>query len=204
MIEQQLAGKLLLAQVNCFWSRDEHYYANSNWHGRSAFDGGVLFTQFSHIIDFLNWLYKDLQPVDAVIRQLVHFPGKDIPETGVVRFDAGKNGIITLSFTTAVAGGNLDNSITVMGDKGTIKLSGQYFEKLECHNIHHQFSTDAMPHDNRDNLRALYDSVITQVQAGAPNYENLASACRTVEIIEKIHNMAAVEEWPLEMLVRSK
>ncbi|HYE55404.1 MAG TPA: Gfo/Idh/MocA family oxidoreductase, partial [Chitinophagaceae bacterium] len=59
LVEDGRLGKLYFVQVNCFWNRDERYYSKRSWHGTRAMDGGTLFTQFSHYIDLLYWLFGD-------------------------------------------------------------------------------------------------------------------------------------------------
>ena len=59
VIEKKLLGKIFMVQLNCYWNRDERYYNGKNWKGSADLDGGTLFTQFSHFIDIMYWLFGD-------------------------------------------------------------------------------------------------------------------------------------------------
>ena len=59
MIDSGKLGKIYMVQLNCYWNRDERYYKPGGWHGDAALDGGTLFTQFSHFIDIMYWLFGD-------------------------------------------------------------------------------------------------------------------------------------------------
>ena len=61
VIDQGLLGSIYIVQLNCYWNRDERYYTPGNWHGSKELDGGTLFTQFSHFIDILYWLFGDIE-----------------------------------------------------------------------------------------------------------------------------------------------
>ena len=65
LIDSNLAGKIFFVEVNCFWNRDERYYKKDSWHGTSDMDGGTLFTQFSHFIDTLYWLFGDIKNIKS-------------------------------------------------------------------------------------------------------------------------------------------
>ena len=57
MVESGKLGQIYMVQLNCYWNRDERYYKPGGWHGDAALDGGTLFTQFSHFIDIMYWLF---------------------------------------------------------------------------------------------------------------------------------------------------
>lgn len=63
LVESGTLGKLYFTQMNCFWNRDERYYTSGSWHGTMSMDGGTLFTQFSHYIDLLYWLFGDVKNI---------------------------------------------------------------------------------------------------------------------------------------------
>ena len=60
IVDRGILGKIFLVQVNCYWNRDHRYYGKGSWHGTRSLDGGTLFTQFSHFIDILYWLFGDI------------------------------------------------------------------------------------------------------------------------------------------------
>ncbi len=64
-LDENRLGKILSIQLNCFWNRNEEYYSQSDWKGTIKLDGGTLFTQFSHFIDLLYWMFGDIKKVGS-------------------------------------------------------------------------------------------------------------------------------------------
>lgn len=134
VVDGQLLGDIRLVQVNCFWNRDERYYRPGSWKGTAELDGGTLFTQFSHFIDTLYWLFGDITDIRARFADLAHQDLTAFEDTGVVDFRFVQGGIGTLQYTTAVWDRNLESSLTVIGSKGSVKIGGQYMDQvLHCH-----------------------------------------------------------------------
>lgn len=134
VVDSGVLGKIFLVQVNCFWNRDERYYKNGSWHGTKEMDGGVLFTQFSHFIDLLLWCFGDLTNIQAKMNNFSHDNSIEIEDTGIVQFDFVNGGMGCLSYSTAVWDKNLENSMTVIAENGSVKVSGQHMDKVEyCH-----------------------------------------------------------------------
>jgi len=72
MVTSRRLGKIFIVQLNCFWNRDERYYKNRTWHGTKQLDGGTLFTQFSHFIDIMYWLFGDINHIHARLESFNH------------------------------------------------------------------------------------------------------------------------------------
>ncbi|HTJ12464.1 MAG TPA: Gfo/Idh/MocA family oxidoreductase [Dinghuibacter sp.] len=122
-------GAPYLVQVDCFWNRDERYYLPGGWHGTPDLDGGVLYTQFSHFIDLLYWLWGEPSRVDA------QWTGARRPkDTGLIRLAWPGGAVGSVNVTTAAWDRNMDSSITIIAEKGSVRVSGQYLEKISyCH-----------------------------------------------------------------------
>mgnify|MGYP001792021342 CR=1 FL=1 len=84
IIEKKLLGDIYMVQVNCYWNRDERYYIKGNWHGTKELDGGVLFTQFSHFIDILFWLFGDIEDISSRITNFNHRHLTEFDDSGFV------------------------------------------------------------------------------------------------------------------------
>lgn len=133
MIDTKRLGEVFMVQVNCFWNRDERYYTGG-WHGTLALDGGTLYTQFSHFIDIVYWLFGDLTNIRTKMRDFRHKDLTEFEDSGVISFELTDGGMGTLSFSTAVWDKNMESSITIIGEKGSIKVAGQYMnEVVYCH-----------------------------------------------------------------------
>ncbi len=126
VIDEKIIGDVLMEQTNCYWNRDERYYSTSPWRGTRDLDGGALFTQFSHFIDLLYWVFGDVKNVSAVVKNFTHPNLKDFDDSGFAQFEFMKGGIGSLNYSTSCWDQNMESSITVVGTKGSLKVSGLY------------------------------------------------------------------------------
>lgn len=131
VIESNILGKLYLIQINCYWNRDERYYEKGNWHGNKELDGGTLFTQFSHFIDLMYWLFGDITDIKARFEDFNHQTLTDFEDSGAVSFQFIKGGIGIFNYSTSVWNKNFESSVTIIGENGTIKIGGQYMNEVE-------------------------------------------------------------------------
>jgi UDP-N-acetyl-2-amino-2-deoxyglucuronate dehydrogenase len=134
VVEQKIIGDVYMVQLNCYWNRDARYYKAGSWKGVQELDGGTLFTQFSHWIDLLYWLFGDIDNIQARFADFNHASLTEFEDSGFVSFKFLNGGIGSINFSTAVWDTNLESSITVVGSKGSVKVGGQYMDKVEyCH-----------------------------------------------------------------------
>ena len=134
IVDSERLGKLYLVQVNCFWNRDERYYKPCSWHGNKTLDGGTLFTQFSHFIDLMYWLFGDIQNINALFMDFNHQTLTDFEDSGIVTFDFVNGGSGVLNYSTSVHDTNFESSVTIIAENGTIKIGGQYMNEVTyCH-----------------------------------------------------------------------
>lgn len=134
MVESGRLGKLNMVQINCYWNRDERYYQKGNWHGTQALDGGTLFTQFSHFVDVMYWLFGDIDQIQGVTTNFNHQNSIDFEDSGTVNFKFVNGGMGMINFSTSVWDKNFESSLTILAENGTIKVGGQYMNEVEyCH-----------------------------------------------------------------------
>ena len=141
VVESGRLGSLRQIVVNCMWNRDERYYKPGHWHGTMQWDGGTLFSQFSHYMDILLWLVGPIKVVTAELDDFCHSSMTDFEDTGVVTFRTDNGAIGTFNFTTAVPMQNLESSIILIGSNGSVKVGGQYMSQVD----HCQISNYTMP-----------------------------------------------------------
>jgi UDP-N-acetyl-2-amino-2-deoxyglucuronate dehydrogenase len=72
VVEKKIIGDIYMVQLNCYWNRDERYYKKGGWKGTADLDGGTLFTQFSHFIDIMYWLFGDIKDIQAKFNDFNH------------------------------------------------------------------------------------------------------------------------------------
>jgi len=192
-------GKVYSIQLNCFWNRGVDYYANS-WKGTLALDGGTLFTQFSHFIDLVYWMMGDVQRVQAIISNYAHQDVIEFEDTGVINLQFVTGAIGTINYTVNSYGRNMEGSLTIFGEKGTVKIGGQYLNELEYQHIQN-YTIANLPAGNRaneygtyqgsmSNHDKVYDNLLEVLQYNGTMTTSAAEGLKTVAIIEKIYREA--------------
>ena len=126
MVESGKLGQIYMVQLNCYWNRDERYYKPGGWHGDAALDGGTLFTQFSHFIDIMYWLFGDICNIQTRFADFNHEKLTAFEDSGFVNFNFVNGGMGSLSYSTAVWDKNLESSMLIVAENGSVKIGGQY------------------------------------------------------------------------------
>lgn len=127
-----ILGKIYLVQINCYWNRDDRYYTGKDWRGGYK-DGGTLYTQFSHFIDMMLWLFGDIDVHSASFRDFNHKDLTLFEDSGIINFNLGE-GMGTFNYSTSCYDENLESSITIIAENGSVKVGGQYMNKVDyCH-----------------------------------------------------------------------
>lgn len=204
LLDEDKLGRIFSVQLNCFWNRDAAYYHNS-WKGTKKLDGGTLYTQFSHFIDLLYWMIGDVKQANAFISNYAHEGMIEFEDTGVVILEF-ENGVIgTINYTVNSYKKNMEGSITIFAEKGTVKIGGQYLNVLEYQNIEGIEIKD-LPAGNKandyghyqgsmSNHDKVYNNLVQVLKNNAPISANSFEGFKTVEIIEKIYRAAQTISW---------
>ncbi len=134
LLENGVLGKIYMVQINCYWNRDERYYKGGGWKGQQQEDGGTLFTQFSHFVDMMYWLFGDIHSIQGSFADFNHQALTDFEDSGMVQFEFEKGGMGSFHYSTAVWNKNMESSLTIIAEKGSVRVGGQYFNTVEyCH-----------------------------------------------------------------------
>jgi UDP-N-acetyl-2-amino-2-deoxyglucuronate dehydrogenase len=195
-IENGVFGKIFSVQLSCFWNRDENYYFNS-WKGTKDLDGGTLFTQFSHFIDLLYWLIGDVKRVYCLTSNFNHKNIIEFEDTGVVSLEFYNGALGTINYTVNSFIKNMEGSLTIFAENGTVKIGGQYLNELEYQSIK-DFEFKDLPVGNKPNNYGnyvgsmsnhfeVYQNLIDVLTHGAEISTNAFEGLKTVEIIDKIY-----------------
>ena len=197
ILEEGKLGKIFMVQINCYWNRDDRYYKPDNWKGDLKLDGGTLFTQFSHFIDIMYWLFGDISNIQTKFKDFNHQTQTQFEDSGVVSFDFVDGGMGSLNYSTSVWNQNLESSLTIIGEKGTVKVGGQYMNEVqECHIQDYKMPTLAETNPGNDyghykgsanNHNIFYDNVINTLQGRDTITTNALEGLKVVEIIERIY-----------------
>ena len=199
VVDSKILGNIHLVQLNCYWNRDDRYYVDGNWHGTKDMDGGTLFTQFSHFIDIMYWLFGDIKNISAKFADFTHQKATAFEDTGLVSFDFINGGMGSLNYSTAIWDQNLESSITIIGEKGTIKVAGQYMNEVAyCHVQDYQMPELAPSNPPNDyglykgsaqNHHYVIENVVETLNHGGTISTNALEGMKIVEIIERIYSL---------------
>ena len=197
VVDDGRLGPVFLVQLSCFWNRDARYYHPDGWKGTQALDGGTLFTQFSHFVDLLYWVFGDITNISARFRDFTHEGLTEFEDSGLVTFDLLRGGSGTLSYSTAVWDRNLESSLTVVAERGSLRIAGQYMDKVDyCHIDGYQMPELAPtnPANNYGTFQGsaanhvqVIENVVDTVQRRSFATTNALEGLKVVEIIERIY-----------------
>jgi predicted dehydrogenase len=193
-LEANRFGKLVMGTVRVRWCRDQAYYDQAAWRGTWALDGGVLTNQASHHIDLLEWMMGNVAKVSAMTaRQLVDIEAEDTAVV-ILEFTSGALGIIEA--TTAARPTDLEGSLSVLGEHGTVEIGGFAVNELKTWKF-----TNSEPDDadvlskysvNPPNVygfghHAYYQHVVKAIREGGPNLVDGLAGRRSLELINAIY-----------------
>jgi UDP-N-acetyl-2-amino-2-deoxyglucuronate dehydrogenase len=127
-VDEKRFGKISMVHINVFWTRPQSYYDQAKWRGTYEFDGGAFMNQASHYVDLLDWL---IGPVDKVQAMLSTTLDIEVEDTGVlnVRWRNGALGSMCVTMLTYPK--NLEGSITILGEKGTVRIGGVAVNEIQ-------------------------------------------------------------------------
>lgn len=199
IIDEGRLGKIFSVQLTCFWNRNQDYYQNS-WKGTKDLDGGTLYTQFSHFVDLLYWMVGDIKDVEAYTANYAHQGIIEFEDTGVVILKFQNGAIGTINYTVNSYGKNMEGSLSIFGEKGTVKIGGQYLNELEYQNIE-DYKIENLPVGNTannygnyqgsmSNHDKVYQNLVDVLTNNASISTSAFEGLKTVEIIDKIYYKA--------------
>lgn len=201
LLQENGLGKLYSIQLNCFWNRNAAYYKDS-WHGTRDLDGGILFTQFSHFIDLLIWLFGPVKQVKSVLRNTTDRSNAadrkeiDFEDTGVALFE-WKNGMVgAMNYTINAFEKNREGSLTILGENGMVKIGGEYLNTLEYQFVR-KYKMKYKEMDSPANVygtyqgsmrnhHKVYKCLIDTLEKNKPYYTSPEEARATIQLIEQI------------------
>jgi UDP-N-acetyl-2-amino-2-deoxyglucuronate dehydrogenase len=197
LLESGKLGKIYMVQINCYWNRDERYYKKNGWKGTIEMDGGTLYTQFSHFIDMMYWLFGDITDIQAIFRDFNHQRLTEFEDSGIVSFKFVKGGIGTFSYSTSIWDKNMESSIAVIAENGTVKISGQYMNEVEyCHvkdYVMPELPAANPPNDygyykgSAANHNYVFENVVDVLKGRTSIKTNALEGYKVVNIIEQIY-----------------
>jgi UDP-N-acetyl-2-amino-2-deoxyglucuronate dehydrogenase len=169
-IDGERFGRIYMVNVNVFWNRPQSYYDSARWRGTWEFDGGALMNQASHYVDLLDWLIGPVESISAFTGTLAR--NIQVEDTGVVNVRWRSGALGSMNVTMLTYPRNLEGSITVIGEKGTVRLGGVAINEIE----HWEF---AEPHPDDERVREASYETTSVYGFGHPRYyENVIGTLR--------------------------
>lgn len=204
VMDRNLLGEIFLMQLVCYWNRDERYYVSGNWKGTTNLDGGTLFTQFSHWIDLMYWLFGDITDIQAKFDDFTHQHNTAFEDSGLVSFRFLNGGMGCINYSTSVWDKNLESSMTIIGKNGSIKVGGQYMNKVEyCHIKDYEMPELPPVSPANDygtykgsaaNHHFIMENVIDTLKGRTQITTNALEGLKVVEIIERIYSLRKLDK----------
>jgi UDP-N-acetyl-2-amino-2-deoxyglucuronate dehydrogenase len=144
-IDARRFGRIFMVQVNVFWTRPQSYYDEAPWRGRWDLDGGAFMNQASHYVDMVDWLVGPVDNVHAYTATLA----RDIEaeDTGVMSLRLRSGGLASINVTMLTHGKNFEGSITVLGERGTVRIGGVAVNRIDHWEFEQPLPEDAQVRD---------------------------------------------------------
>lgn len=196
-IDKGMLGKIFMIKCDVLWNRYQGYYDESPWRGKLKQEGGALFTQASHFIDLLVWWCGDVKEVKAHVETQNHQIETEDTGSAILKFSSGTIG--SLNWTTCVYNKNYEGSITIIGERGTIKIGGQYLNKIEYWDVQGYPLQEGIEYTDKPNSYGKYqgtssnhDKVIKAIIAKIDDQDADVvegfEGMKCIDAIEKIYN----------------
>jgi len=193
-------GRIYLANVTVRWQRPQEYYDSASWRGTWEFDGGAFMNQASHYVDLLQWM---LGPVESVMAQTATQARRIEAEDsgiGVLKFRSGALGVVEVNVLTYPR--NLEGSITIMGERGTVKIGGTAVNRVETWQFSEYDDDDKIVESGSVNTNppsvygygheAYYNNVLAVLRGEARPETDGRAGRKSLEIILGIYESARV------------
>ena len=196
LLDKNKLGKIYSFHLNCIWNRNADYYQDS-WKGTKDLDGGTLYTQFSHFLDLAIWFFG---PILSCCGYSNYFDKKkniEFEDTGVISFKTYNNIIGSMHYSVNSFNKNYEGSLTILGEKGTVKIGGQYINEIEYFNVENEKQPDydksGKPNDygiykgSMSNHDKVYKNIIEVFESDGKILTNSVDGLLTIQSIEKIY-----------------
>jgi predicted dehydrogenase len=195
-IDKGMLGKIFMIKCDILWNRYQGYYDDSPWRGKLAEEGGALFTQASHFIDLLIWWCGDVENVRGYLETQNHKIETEDSGAAVIKFSSGTIG--SLVWTTCVYNKNYEGSITIIGEKGTIKIGGKYLNKIEFWDVEGYPLQEGIEYTDKPNSYGKYQGTSSNhdqvIKALISNFRGVSQdvvmgfeGMRSIHAIEEIY-----------------
>ena len=195
-IQKKLFGRIFLATVRLRWSRGKEYYSQAKWRGTWKQDGGVIANQSSHFLDLFQWLFGMPKKVFSKIKQMQKI-NKQVEDTALAIFEySEKDKLGLIEATNAIRPKNLEGSISIIGEKGSVIVGGMTGEKLIEWSIKKNSNIKKLLKTNskiKNGHIKFYEYVINTLNKKNKNFLNIKEGIKSLKIINSIYKSSGSE-----------
>jgi len=195
-IQKKLFGRIFLATVRLRWSRDKKYYSQAKWRGTWKQDGGVVANQSAHFIDLFQWLFGMPKKVFSKIKQMQKI-NKEVEDTALAIFEYNeKNKLGLIEATNAIRPKNLEGSLSIIGEKGSVIVGGMTGEKLVEWSIKKNSNIKKLLNINpkiKNGHIKFYQYVMNTLNNKSKNVLNISEGMKSLKIINSIYKSSSSE-----------
>ena len=194
-IEANRFGRLSLGTVRVRWCRTQNYYDQDSWRGTWALDGGVLTNQASHHIDLLEWMMGGVERVTGFSKKALANIEAEDTAVAILHFKSGALGVIEA--TTAVRPTDLEGSISIMGEFGTVEIGGFAVNEIKVWNFINKIPADLdikerysvnPPSVYGFGHQSYYEHIVDCIRNNERHLVDGVEGKKSVELIHAIYN----------------
>jgi UDP-N-acetyl-2-amino-2-deoxyglucuronate dehydrogenase len=191
--EEGRFGQIYMITSNVFWTRPQDYYDMAPWRGTWELDGGAFMNQASHYVDMVQWFGGPIKEVKSLTATLARNIEAEDTGSAIIRFKNGAIGSINVTMLTYPK--NLEGSITILGEKGTVRISGTSMNKIEHWEFADKEDYDAEIEKHNTNPTSVYGfghsgyyrNVIDSLQGAANLISNGPEGRKSLFLLEQIY-----------------
>ena len=201
MADEGKLGKIHSFQLNCFWNRPAVYY-KAPWRGTIAYDGGTLFTQFSHFIDLLYWFLGEIDTVQGWRANYNHRGLIEFEDTGVTNILMKSGAMGSLNYTINTHASNMEGSFTLFGEKGTVKIGGQYLNRIDHFSVENEKQPDTAAVNEANsygfykgsmsNHQIVYEKLVSSLKFNDNLLVEAEEGLKSIQMIEMIYSRSSL------------
>lgn len=189
LIENNELGEIYMVNIHCYWNRNKNYYKTREWHGSMDMDGGVLYTQFSHFIDIINYWFDEVKCKSASFFNFNHQGITEFADSGKLDFKAD-NAEGHMIFTTSTFEKNYESGITIISERGTLKIGDQYLNEMKYCNLKNVVCSNSLSTEVRNFHPKAIAEIVSALSENRPSILDGKHALKLVQFIEESYELA--------------
>mgnify|MGYP001166523162 CR=1 FL=1 len=193
IVEKKILGKIYFVIVNVLWCRPQKYFELAKWRGTKKLDGGVMINQAIHYIDLIKWIVGPVKKIKATTKRIAR---RIETEDSAVAIIEWKNKTIgSLNISVLASKENLEGSITILAEKGNIKIGGKALNKITESTLNKKILPNSLikrlNYENKNEYGSghlyFYEHLAKYISKKIDNLPNIDEAIDLIKLIEKIN-----------------